>query len=431
MLKNVKLSNKEKAVKQNRVWLRISNACNNNCIFCLDFHSHNNTFVEEESIKKQIRDGYKSWHENRVIISGGEASINPKFPEYIKYAKEIWYERVQTITNWVMFWNKNFSKKVIEAWLEEITFSFHGHTEKLHDYLVGTPWSFKKSLSWLIFIKKNYPKIIVNIDIVVNKINIKFLPDIVKFFIKLWIYEFDILQIIPFGKAFPNNKEKLFYSIEENISPLQETWKLSHIPWMYMWTNRFPPEAFEWYEDLIQDPKKLKSEVMWEGREEFDIFISSQWETKPQCFWDACNYCFQKDYCHNFLKYKGKKNILNEQVWDKKMLFIKSKDFVSDIYKEFWQNRGDFINFLKIKNDKWNILINIPKCLFWSGIYEMYDDMNPDYTLRDYTEKYIKNLYRKKALSCKACKYFKTCEWLHINFIRAYWFSILKPIIWK
>jgi hypothetical protein len=29
-----------------------------------------------------------------------------------------------------------------------------------------------------------------------------------------------------------------------------------------MWTNRFPPEAFEGYEDLIQDPEKIKSEVM-------------------------------------------------------------------------------------------------------------------------------------------------------------------------
>jgi hypothetical protein len=29
-----------------------------------------------------------------------------------------------------------------------------------------------------------------------------------------------------------------------------------------MWTNRFPAEAFEGFEDLIQDPRKIKSEVL-------------------------------------------------------------------------------------------------------------------------------------------------------------------------
>jgi hypothetical protein len=31
---------------------------------------------------------------------------------------------------------------------------------------------------------------------------------------------------------------------------------------MNIWTNRFPVEAFEGYEDLIQDPRKIKSEIM-------------------------------------------------------------------------------------------------------------------------------------------------------------------------
>jgi hypothetical protein len=48
--------------------------------------------------------------------------------------------------------------------------------------------------------------------------------------------------------------------------------------------------------------------------------------------------------------------------------------------------------------------------------------------LEDYTYKYIKNLYRKKSLRCKTCKYDKKCEGIHINFIRSYWFEILEPI---
>jgi MoaA/NifB/PqqE/SkfB family radical SAM enzyme len=55
----------------------------------------------------------------------------------------------------------------------------------LHDYLVATPGAFQKSLKGLIYVKKYYPNVIVNIDIVVNKVNVRFLPDIVKFFMRL------------------------------------------------------------------------------------------------------------------------------------------------------------------------------------------------------------------------------------------------------
>ena len=418
------LISKEKTQKQNRIWVRIASACNNKCIFCLDSDAQNWTFPNEDLVKKQIKDWFRPWYDNRVIISGGEASINPKFPDYIKYAKEIWYNRVQTVTNWNMFANPNFCKKVFDAGLEEVTFSFHWHNSKLHDYLVATPWAFKKSLKWLIYIKKNFPEIIINIDIVVNKINVKYLPDIVKFFIKLWVYEYDILQIIPFGRWFSENKEKLFYDIWKYQDKLKETWKLSRIPWMYMWTNRFPAEAFEWYEDLIQDPRKIKSEVMWEGIWMFSKFIESKWKIKPECYWEACEYCFINQYCHNFIKNSPpSKGELEGGIF-----ILNWEEFPSQIYEKFWENKEDFIKFLKEKKQEWYKLINVPKCLGWEWVYQTYNDLNPEYKIEDYTKKYILNLYRKKSLRCSSCKYNKECEWIWINFIRSYWFSILKPI---
>ncbi|MDD5770532.1 MAG: radical SAM protein [Candidatus Gracilibacteria bacterium] len=422
MQNHTNLLSKEKTQKQNRVWVRIASACNNKCIFCLDSDAQNGTFPKEEIIKKQIKDGFKTGYENRIIISGGEASINPRFDEYIKYAKEIGYNRIQTVTNGNMFANEVFCKKVIDAGLQEITFSFHGHNSKLHDYLVATPGAFKKSLKGLIYIKKSFPKVILNIDIVVNKVNVKFLPEIVKFFMKLGVYEFDILQIIPFGRGFSENKDKLFYDIGENLSYLQETWKLSKIDGVYMWTNRFPSEAFEGgFEDLIQDPRKIKSEVMGEGYEMFEKFIISKGEKKPECFGEACKYCFIHDYCHDFLKLINKKKIENKNDYK----IISGEEFPSHIYKKYGNTKEDFLNYLKDEKQK---LINIPKCLGGTGIFQTYNDLDPKYTLEDYTKKYIKNLYRKKSLNCKKCKYYKECEGIHINFIRSYGFNILQPI---
>lgn len=415
------LLDKENTTKQNRVWVRIASACNNKCIFCLDSEAQNWTFPKEEIIKKQINDWYREWYENRVIISWWEASINPKFTEYIMYSKGVWYDRVQTVTNGNMFWNLEFCKKVFSAGLEEVTFSFHGHSEELHDYLVATPWAFKKSIKWLIYIKKYFPEVIINIDIVVNKINVKFLPDIVKFFMKFWVYEYDILQIIPFGRWFSEYKDKLFYDIWENIEYLHKTWELSKIPWMYMWTNRFPVEAFEWYEDLIQDPRKIKSEVMWEAYEMFEPFIKSDWEKKPQCYWDACDVCFQNQYCHDLIK-----NIKKQKLkFSSNKKIISWEEFPSKVFEKYWETRQEFIDKLKWFNKE---LINIPKCLGWSWLYQIYNDLKEESTLEDYTYKYIKNLYRKKSLRCKSCKYNNECEWIHINFIRSYGFDILNPV---
>ena len=412
---------KEHTIKQNRVWVRIASACNNKCIFCLDSEAQNNTFPSPEKVKKEISDWFIPWMENRVIISWWEASINPKFPEYISYAKSLWYDRVQTVTNGNMFWNLEFCKKIFSAGLEEVTFSFHSHNAEIHDYLVATPWAFKKSLRGLIYIKKYFPEVILNIDIVVNKINVDHLADIIRFFKKLWVYEYDILQIIPFGRGFLEHKNKLFYDISEKIKVLHETWEFSKIEWMNIWTNRFPVEAFEWYEDLIQDPRKIKSEIMWEAYHMFEPFILSKWKKKPECYGPACDVCFQNDFCHSFMQNQNTKKI--EKKWDYQV--ISWEEFPSQIYEKYWEKREDFEKFIENSNKKF---INIPKCLWWEGIYETYNDLQKESTLEDYTYTYIKNLYRKKSLRCSGCKYNSECKWIHINFIRSYGFDILKPI---
>jgi len=63
------LLEKEKTTKENRIWIRISAACNEKCLFCLDSEAQNGKLIEEEKVKKQIRDGYKLGVYNRVILS--------------------------------------------------------------------------------------------------------------------------------------------------------------------------------------------------------------------------------------------------------------------------------------------------------------------------------------------------------------------------
>ena len=113
-MKNLLLS-KETTTRENRIWVRIIAACNVKCIFCLDADAQNGTLIDDTKIREQIRDGYKPGMTNRIIISGGEASIHPKFADYVRYAKEIGYDRVQTVTNGNMFARVGFCQKLFDA----------------------------------------------------------------------------------------------------------------------------------------------------------------------------------------------------------------------------------------------------------------------------------------------------------------------------
>jgi len=404
-------------MQQKRTWVRISNACNSKCLFCLDSDSQNWSLVEDKKIKEEIRRWYKKWEFNKIIISGGEASIHPKFSEYINYAQNIWYDKIQTITNGIKFENLDFCKEIIDSWLQEITFSLHGHNPLIHDYLTWIPWSFQKAIKGLLNIRKFFPNIIVNIDIVLNKVNINFIPDIIRFYNKLWVYEFDLLQIIPFGRAI-SNKNILFYDPIEKITIFEEIGALSRNPKMVIWTNRLPPQVLEWYEDLIQDPNKIESEILWEGRDQFEDFFNG-W-ISPDCYKKRCNSCFLKDFCENIINRKKSTGLSIEDSF-----VLSWKKDIEDIHKKYWDAKEDFIAFLK---DIKKPIINVPKCLGWTGVYETYNDIKETNTIEDYTEKYISDLYRKKSLRCKDCKYNKDCEWIHINFIRSYGFGILQPI---
>lgn len=286
---------REKAVLDKRYWLRISNICNNRCIFCLDSdYRYRKPFVSTNTILKKISQAYRNDY-SRLILSGGEPSINPDFVKIVHYAHEIGFQKIQTITNGRMFCYKSFADDVVSAGLDEATFSIHGPNSEIHDKLTGCPGSFRQSVQGI----KNLldtQSCIVNVDIVVNKINLMYVKQIIDFFSRYNIYEFDLLHIVPFGRAF-QNKELLFLDQPQGSKHLKKVFELSSKGNYFIWTNRFPPSYFEGIEHLIQDPHKLYDEIL--GR--MELFDSFYKHNKFDCEHpEKCPHCFVKNYCTKF-----------------------------------------------------------------------------------------------------------------------------------
>ncbi len=259
-----KVAEHEEAAHEKRNWVRLTFDCNNHCVFCLDTLSHDGQMRDPEDVKRQILDGARKGA-SRLILSGGEPTMHPRYVDFIRLGKLARYRKIQTVTNGRMFGYKAFLKKCLDAGLDEITFSVHGPNARIHDALVGVKGAFDQEVQGIQnALEDGRP--IVNIDVVINRGNVKHLRETLDKFITMGVREYDLLHVIPFGNAYREGRNVLFYDLEEMRPHLLEAFAFSRRPDVHIWLNRFPVQHLEGYEDLIQDPYKLNDEV--KGRKE-------------------------------------------------------------------------------------------------------------------------------------------------------------------
>jgi MoaA/NifB/PqqE/SkfB family radical SAM enzyme len=288
-----RIAQHEQAAHEKRNWIRLTAQCNNRCTFCLDSDAHNGTNVSAMAVKAQIIDGRKRGA-TRLILSGGEPTIHPSYVEFIALGHRLGYRRIQTVTNGRMFSYPDFLARCLDAGLDEITFSIHGPNARIHDALVGVKGAFDEEVRGLqAALADGRP--IVNVDIVINRANVKHLTEMLDRFIALGVREFDLLQVIPFGRAFHEGLSTLFYDLEEAQPYLQAAFAYARRPDLHVWLNRFPPQYMEGYESLIQDPYKLNDEVRGR-REEFDLLTAHG--TPLSCKApERCTKCYLERLC--------------------------------------------------------------------------------------------------------------------------------------
>jgi pyruvate-formate lyase-activating enzyme len=287
-----KIEARERAAHEQHLWVRLTRCCNNRCAFCLDTDSQDNTHVPVDRVREEIRAG-RSQGATRLILSGGEPTIHPHYVEFLALGRKLGFQKIQTITNGRRFAYPRFLRACLDAGLSEITFSIHGHDAELHDRLVGVPGAFEQAVAGLrAALADGRP--VVNVDVCLNRQNIRDLPKILDRFIGLGVHEFDLLHLIPFGRSFEQLQE-LAYDIDEAWPAVEHALELSQRPDLYIWFNRFPPVYLEGHEHLIQDPQKLHDEVRGR-RADFDRWLREG--TPLRCRQpDRCRYCYLNEFC--------------------------------------------------------------------------------------------------------------------------------------
>ncbi len=288
-----KIAQHEDAAHEKRNWVRLTFDCNNRCIFCLDSDTHDGEIRDAEDVKRQILDGRRKGA-TRLILSGGEPTIHPRYVDFIRLGALAGYRKIQTVTNGRLFAYQEFLDRCMEAGLSEITFSLHGPNARIHDALVGVKGAFEQESAGLRrALEDGRP--IVNVDIVINRGNVKALPEMLETFYGWGVREFDLLQVVPFGRAFTEGRDTLFYDLEEAAPYIRQALEFSQRPDVHVWLNRFPPPHLEGFEHLIQDPYKLNDEVR--GRKE-ELTRQLEHGDVLECRDPSrCRYCYLEQLC--------------------------------------------------------------------------------------------------------------------------------------
>lgn len=439
-------------VEKNK-WISITGLCNNHCIFCLDGGRTDKYHYSKENIKNQILKARKRGC-TKLILSGGEPTIHPNIIQFVKYAKSLKFLKIQIITNGRLFSSKDFTKRIIQAGLNEVTFSIHGYNSNMHDELTSVAGSFNQTIKGVRNVQQ-YKNMIINTDTCVTKKNYEDLPHIIHFIVSfLKIHEVNLMTMLPIGYAW-ENKNRIMCPYESAAPYIREVIDYCRQNNIVLWLSRFPPEYLENYEEFINDPYKLIDDV--EARIKF-----LKDTLNPSCKGEKCNFCILNKICGKIL------NINNPALRTKKKgntspntVFI-TKNNYKKLKESIATNKKTFLKFLppkrklkdyekvvpKIENvlpylkklDSPNIHITgIPPCILHKGNiknikYTIEDDI--DYSRfivnkkKDYfglAKEIVLNLKIKKK-DCEKCINYAKCEGLYANYVRIFGFQELTPI---
>ncbi|MBR9676975.1 radical SAM protein [Candidatus Woesearchaeota archaeon] len=340
----------------------LTNICNQHCIYCSSHNRKENS--REEIIKSIIAE------DNHLIFSGGETTLAKNLFKYLSKAKKKDLF-IELQTNGVTSSYFSFAKKLVSSKIDLFNVSFPSFNSETYQKITKTFYYDKcvKGIKNIIGLKGN-----VRITNVINNLNYKELPDLVRFvkkeFSGLNLLELNFVKGVGLAKnnkeVIPKHKEISKYLVEALRFCLNQEINVivDHIPLCYL----------KGFEDLSVDFQKIVNN-------KDKTFLDEKIKIKKCKDCDIKNFCtgIRKDY---YELYKEEVNPVST--------IFNIDDISENISKEkdLLKKRFDFF----IKYDIPFQLINYPLCIFRS--YKKYVKKTKDF---------------KKPNSCNECRYLKEC----------------------
>ena len=249
---------REAAATEERHWVRLTRRCNNHCLFCHDSQRQDGTLLDSGGAPGRDP-GRAGPGRDPPGAVGGRADHPPRVPRAGEVRPggglHLGAARSPTAACSPM---TSSSPAPSPRGCARPRFSMHGHTAELHDYLVGARGAFVQGLRGLTNLLA--AGLVVSVDVVVSRPNVRHLADLLRFYLGLGVREFDLLHLIPFGRGFDEFRDELFYDEATERPFILEALRVAERDDVHLWTNRWPAPLLEGAEQLIQDPHKIQDE---------------------------------------------------------------------------------------------------------------------------------------------------------------------------
>ena len=128
------------------LYFNITYLCNQQCKFCFSHNTsidNTNSHLKLEDFQK-ILSWSKAQKQDRIILNGGEPTLNPDFLTISASACSTGAE-VILYSNGLKFVSKKFTKETLNSSITRITIPIHGDSG-VHDFITGIPNSFAHTL---------------------------------------------------------------------------------------------------------------------------------------------------------------------------------------------------------------------------------------------------------------------------------------------
>ena len=272
-----------------KVWF----ACNNHCLFCVQWNKrekYKQRTVKE--IKKITKDEYDNWCE-WVVFTGWEPTVHTWLIECVEYAKNIWYKVIQIQSNGQNFSNMEYVKRLIDAWVTEFWPSIHWFYAETHDILVHTKWAWEKVVRGLINLRQLNQLVIINS--VITKQNYKEIPQLAELLVKLWVSQFQFAFVHILWSA-DTNKNTIVPKKLEVIPYVKKALDIWKKHWVICMTEAIPFCLMKWYEWAIAEYNFMPETTVVDAEyrtENYADYRWNEWKAKR----DECNLCKKNNVC--------------------------------------------------------------------------------------------------------------------------------------
>lgn len=286
-----------------RLYLELTHECNLRCKHCCN-NKNRNEFISFEDAKKIIDSAYNELGIYKVVITGGECTLNKDFSKIIKYVKEK-HLGIKILTNAIKLYDdKELFSQIVDICPSEVQISLYSMNPQIHDNMTGVKGSHHKTLSVIKELRKQQVKVC--ITSFQSSYNVNSYQEIDEFASSINCSEFHKNCTFIYNRKNNNLKAKLNridaeslytdiikesqvrnFNNNNNKICVAGTERLSIMPNL----DIIPCPYFEYVLGNCRSTEfsKLKNEIIPNFRK---VFICSNLK---ECFKHAyCNYCF---YC--------------------------------------------------------------------------------------------------------------------------------------